>query len=102
MSFFTNFKNKNIQSQQTSKIRNHIKREKFLVGIETLAEIDLIGTKTMFLVRVIGSAVLIFLAKVTNLTVLIFLTESSMGWAAPSYDQFFNSVVASTMAGGSQ
>ena len=55
-----------------------------------LAEIDSIGIKTMFLARVIGS------------TFLIFSTKSSLGWASPSYAQFFNSVVASTMAGGSR
>ena len=53
----------------------------------------------MFLARVTGSV--IYLAKVTDLTVLIFLTESSIEWATPSHAQVFNSVVASTMASAS-
>ena len=43
-----------------------------------------------------------FLVGVTGSMILIFFTESSMGWAAPSYAQFFNSIVTSTMAGGFQ
>ena len=41
------------------------------------------------------------LAGVNGSTVLIFLVESSMRWAAPSHAQFFNSVVASIIVGGS-
>ena len=55
----------------------------------------------MFLVGVTGSTVLIFLANATDLIVLIFFKEPSIGWAAPSHAQFFNLVVASMLAGGS-
>ena len=73
-----------------------------LTGIEILVEIDSIGIETIFLVGMTGFMVLIFLASVTNLMVLIFFMESTMGWAAPSHAQFFNTVVASTMASGSK
>ena len=43
------------------------------------------GDRTMFLARVSGSMV------------LIFSKGSSMGWAAPSYAQFLNLVMALTM-----
>jgi len=59
------------------------------IGITILAEIDSMGMKTMFL------------AGVSGLMVLIFFRGSSMGWVAPSNAQFFNSVMALTMAVGS-
>ena len=58
------------------------------IGITILEEINSVGIEAMFL------------AGANGLVILIFIRRSSMGWATPSYAQFFNLVVASTMVVG--
>ena len=71
------------------------------IGIETQSQTD--STKITILVEINSIGIeIMFLAGMNGSMVLIFSRESSIGWVAPSYAQFFNLVVASTMVTSSQ
>ena len=69
------------------------------IVIETQSLTDSIGITILVEIDSMGDENIVF-GRSEWLNVLIFFRGSSMGWAAPSDAQFFNSVMALTMVVG--